>query len=113
LAARIKAFQDQPSFSHYQKIESLAGEDWPDLKLDLLDYLREFSGGRSTEAKIDIFLHENLVRDAIKVVSDNSYVQSHLIWRIMDAAATVDPNWLIDHVRPAAEKILDEKRADP
>ncbi|MCZ8161784.1 MAG: SWIM zinc finger family protein, partial [Microcystis sp. LE19-196.1B] len=85
LAARIKAFQDQPYFSHYQKIESLAGEDWPDLKLDLLDYLREFSGGRSTEAKIDIFLHENLVRDAIKVVSDNSYVQSHLIWRIMDA----------------------------
>jgi uncharacterized Zn finger protein len=112
LAARIKAFQDQPSFSHYQKIESLAGEDWPDLKLDLLDYLREFSGGRSTEAKIDIFLHENLVRDAIKVVSDNSYVQSHLIWRIMDAAATVDPNWVIDRARPPAEKILNEKKAD-
>jgi uncharacterized Zn finger protein len=72
-----------------------------------------FGGGRSTEAKIDIFLHKNLVRDAIKVVSDNSYVQSHLIWRIMDAAATVAPNWVIDHVRPAAEKILDEKRADP
>ncbi|WP_287657475.1 MULTISPECIES: hypothetical protein [unclassified Microcystis] len=31
----------------------------------------------------------------------------------MDAAATVDPNWVIDHARPAAEKILDEKRADP
>ncbi|CCI05946.1 hypothetical protein [Microcystis aeruginosa] len=56
---------------------------------------------------------QTLVRDAIKVVSNNSYVQSHLIWRIMDAAATVDPNWLIDHVRPAAEKILDEKKADP
>ncbi|WP_287657473.1 MULTISPECIES: hypothetical protein [unclassified Microcystis] len=38
-----------------------------------------FGGGRSTEAKIDIFLHKNLVRDAIKVISDNSYVQSHLI----------------------------------
>lgn len=112
LAARIKAFQDQPSFSHYQKIESLAGEDWPDLKLDLLDYLREFNDWRSTETKIDIFLHENLVRDAIEVVSNHSYVQSHLIWRIMDAAATVDPNWVIDNARPPAEKILDEKRAD-
>ncbi|ARI80202.1 hypothetical protein [Microcystis aeruginosa] len=56
---------------------------------------------------------QTLVRDAIKVVSDNSYVQSHLIWRIMDAAATVDPDWVIDHARPPAEKILDEKRTDP
>jgi uncharacterized Zn finger protein len=39
-------------------------------------------------------------------------VQSHLIWRIMDAAASVDPNWVIDHARPPAEKILDEKKAD-
>ncbi|TRU07065.1 MAG: hypothetical protein EWV61_01830, partial [Microcystis aeruginosa Ma_AC_P_19900807_S300] len=45
------------------------------------------------------FLPQTLVRDAIKVVSDNSYVQSHLIWRIMDAAATVDPDWVIDHAR--------------
>ncbi len=27
----------------------------------------------------------------------------------MDAAATVDPNWVIDRARPPAEKILDTK----
>jgi uncharacterized Zn finger protein len=112
LAARIKTFQDKPSFSHYQKIESLAGEDWPDLKLDLLDYLREFTGWRSTTAKVDIFLYENLVRDAIEAVSNDSYAESYLIWRVMDAAASVDPNWVIERARPPAEKILNEKKAD-
>jgi uncharacterized Zn finger protein len=112
LATIIKTFQEQPSFSHYQKSESLAGEDWPDLKLDMLDYLREFTGWRSEQVKVDIFLYENLVRDAIEAISNNSYIESHLIWRVMDAAASVDPNWVIERALPPAEKILNEKKAD-
>lgn len=112
LAARVKTFQAEPSFSHYQKIESLAGEDWPDLKLDLLDYLREYNGWRATEAKVDIFLHENLVRDAIESVSNHSYGGNVLIFRVMDAAAAVDPDWVITNARRPAEKILAEKKSD-
>jgi uncharacterized Zn finger protein len=111
LTARVKTFQGEPSFLHYQKIESLAGEDWPDLKLDLLDYLREFTSWRSTEVKVDIFLHENLVRDAIESVSHN-YASNVLIFRVMDAAAAVDPDWVITNARRPAEKILTEKKAD-
>jgi uncharacterized Zn finger protein len=77
LTARVKSFQAQPSLLHYQKIESLAGEDWPDLKLDLLDYLRQYTSWRSTAAKVDIFLQEGLVTDAIESVSNTNSLNTN------------------------------------
>jgi uncharacterized Zn finger protein len=73
--------------------------------------LRQYTSWRSTAAKVDIFLQEGLVTDAIESVSNNSYADSYLVFRVMDAAATVDPDWVINTARPPAEKILNEKRA--
>lgn len=115
LAAKIKAFQAQPTFTDYHKIERMAGEDWPILKEDLLDYLRLndndwFSSVK--EAKVNIFLEEGLVEDAIAIVTEMSSYQSNLIHQVMDAAIVHNPEWVIANAKPRAEKIMDAKKAE-
>lgn len=115
LAAKIKAFQAQPIFVDYQKIETMAGEDWGFLKEDLLDYLRSYNGwGLGTrEAKVSIFLKEGLVEDAIAVVSDlSSYSSDLLIQQVMDAAIPQQPDWVIENAKRRAEAIMDAKKAE-
>jgi uncharacterized Zn finger protein len=115
LAAKIKAFQAQPNFTDYHKIEKMAGEDWPVLKEDLLDFLRLDSNdwfSSVMEAKVNIFLQEGLVEDAIAIVTEMSSYQSTLIHQVMDAAIVDNPEWVIANAKPRAEKIMDAKKAE-
>lgn len=114
LAARIKAFQAKPSFTDYRKIETLAGEDWEILKEDLLEYLRGYRGWGLgiDEAKVNIFLHEELVDDAINVVNDIRYYQSDLVHKVMEAAISKRPDWVIENAQRRAESIIDAKKAE-
>ncbi|MBE9170017.1 SWIM zinc finger domain-containing protein [Pleurocapsales cyanobacterium LEGE 06147] len=114
LAAKIKAFQAQPSFTDYRKIQTLAGEDWEILKEDLLDYLRSYSdwGLGIESAKVNIFLQEGLIDDAITVVSDLSSYQSNLIHQVMEAAISKHPDWVIENAQRRAESIMDAKKAE-
>ncbi len=114
LAAKIRAFQAKPTFTDYQKIEALAGEDWAILKEDLLDYLRSYSdwGMRIEQAKVTIFLHEGLVDDAIAVANNLSSYQSDLIHQVMEAAISKQPDWVIENAKRRAESIMDAKKAE-
>jgi uncharacterized Zn finger protein len=47
LSARIEAFQAQPSFRDYQKVQQLAGESWSTVKVGLLNYLRQGDSWRA------------------------------------------------------------------
>jgi len=115
LAAKIKAFQAQPTFTDYQKIQTLALEDWAILKEDLLDYLRNYKEWmyELDDAKVNIFLHEGLVSDAIAVVDKKGdYHGSGLVHQVMDAAIFDYPDWVIDNAKSRAEEIMDAKKAD-
>jgi uncharacterized Zn finger protein len=115
IAAKIKAFQAQPNFTDYHKIEKMAGEDWSVLKEDLLDFLRIDSNdwfSSVKEAKVNIFLQEGLVEDAIAIVTEMSSYQSTLIHQVMDAAIVDNPEWVIANAKPRAEKIMDAKKAE-
>ena len=112
LAALIKAFQEKPSLEHYQKLQALTGEDWKDFKEDLLDYLRNFTDFMAQKGKIEIFLYEGLVEDAIATAPTYHSASRDLIYRIMDAAISVNPDWVIENARPPAEKILDAKKSE-
>ena len=115
LAAKIKAFQAKPTFTDYQKIQTLALEDWTILKEDLLDYLRSYSdwGSGINQAKVNIFLHEGLVSDAIAVVDKKvSYSGSDLVRQVMDAAMYEYPDWVIENAKRRAEEIMDAKKAE-
>jgi uncharacterized Zn finger protein len=112
LAAKVKAFQAKPSFLDYRQAEVLAGEAWTALKADLLDYLGSYRGWGTEEAKVEICLHENLIEEAIAVVSDLSSYQSSLIGRVMDAAIPDHADWAIANAKRRAEAIMDAKKAE-
>ncbi|QLE50662.1 SWIM zinc finger domain-containing protein [Nostoc sp. C057] len=112
LLAIKAAFQVKPSFVDYEKMAELAGENWETVKTDLLRIIRTYSGWGTESAKVDIFLHEGLIDDAIAIASELSSYYSELIHRVMSAAIPHNPNWVIANARRRAEKIMDGGKAE-
>lgn len=112
LLAIKAAFQIKPCFVDYQKMAELSGENWETVKTDLLKIVRSYSGWGTESAKVDIFLSEGLIDDAIAIVSELSSYYSELIHRVMDAAMSHNPGWVITNSRRRAEKIMDAGKAE-
>ncbi|MEH2214810.1 SWIM zinc finger family protein [Nostoc sp.] len=112
LLAIKAAFQVKPSFVDYQRMAELAGENWESVKTDLLRIVRTYSGWGTESVKVDIFLHEGLIDDAIAIASELSSDRSELIHRVMDAAMSYNPGWVIANARRRAEKIMDAGKAE-
>jgi uncharacterized Zn finger protein len=105
LAASLIAFRIAPSLDAYQRVETLAGAGWPEQRPTLLDFLRD-KAYIATETKVDVFLRENLIDDAIAALKD-TYVSSRTLARVMDAAIPSRPEWVITQARQQAEPIMD------
>ncbi|MEH2216307.1 MAG: SWIM zinc finger family protein [Nostoc sp.] len=112
LLAIKAAFQVKPSFFDYERMAELAGENWESVKTDLLKIIRTYSGWGTESAKVDIFLHEGLIDDAIAIASELSSYDSELIHRVMNAAISHNPSWVIANARRRAEKIMDAGKAE-
>ncbi|MBW4622405.1 MAG: SWIM zinc finger family protein [Cyanosarcina radialis HA8281-LM2] len=113
IEARIVAFQKQPSFQEYRKLEALAGQRWPSLKSELLQSLRQSYPWGAETAKVDIFLHEGAIEDAIEAVrSTTTSYYSHLVRRVMTAAIESHPEWAIAEGKRRAEPTMDGKKSD-
>jgi uncharacterized Zn finger protein len=112
LRASTIAFKTRPNFADYRRVEALAGAAWTTQKAELLGQLRSNQSWEFTQAKVDIFLHEGLIEDAIAVVSDQSSYQSALIHRVMDAAIASHSTWVIENACRRAESIMDAKKAE-
>ena len=98
----------------------MAGADWSVVQVPLLQHLRKRQAWGWEEAQVDIFLHEELVEDAIAIVSDLRSYHGPLILRVMDAAMAqghsgrsiaTHSQWVIDNARPRAESIMDSGKA--
>jgi uncharacterized Zn finger protein len=76
----------------------------------LLKELRATRGWQHGEAKVDIFLSEGLVEDAIAAVSRGEGTGQ--LGRVMDAALKVRPAWVIAEARKRAEPIISAGKAD-
>jgi uncharacterized Zn finger protein len=105
LRAAKLAFQSSPNLNAFLKAESLAGEEWTSIKPELLEHLRE-SKSYIVDAKVDIFLHEGMIDDAIAAVKGHNYYDGALT-RVMDAALSSRPNWVIQVATSQAERIMD------
>jgi uncharacterized Zn finger protein len=102
LHAAETAFRVAPSLVAYLKAQDLAGQRWQALKPALLEQLRR---SHAADAKVDVFLHEQLLDDAIAAVKDGySY---GLLERVMDAAISKRPDWVIEAATAQAERIID------
>ncbi len=112
LSARSVAFSNIPSFAEYQKIENLAVENWASVKIDLLNVLRAYKGWGTEDARVDIFLHEGLIDEAIATVTELSSYYSTIIYKVMDAALSHNPDWVIKNSCSRAESIMDAGKAE-
>jgi uncharacterized Zn finger protein len=112
LNASILAFKLRPSFADYQRVAYFASDQWDDIKPDLLKALRQSQEWIARDAKVDIFLHEGLLNDAIKAVESDSYYRSELVHRVMQAVVSTHPAWVIAAARQRAEPIMEQGKAD-
>ncbi len=108
--AKVVAFKERFSFEGYLELMRLASDDWEALKQELLDALRNSSRYEVAE-KTDIFLHEGLIEDAIKVANEGYWGNSESIHKVMDAAKASHSDWVIRLARKYAEDIMDSGKA--
>ncbi len=108
--ARTIAFKDRFSFKDYRKVEDLAGENWSEIKQELLKMLRTYKGWGFDEAKVDIFLHEGLIDDAIATAT-NIFYDMKLVHRVMEVAIAHNPDWVIKNAIHRAGEIIEQGKA--
>lgn len=111
LESSIAAFKAKPSLKDYQTIEALSEEGWSDTKEQLLQQIRQMDEWHGADAQVDIFLHEDLLDDAIEKVSDFSSYYGSLILSVMDAAIASHSEWVIENALPRAQSIVNEGKA--
>lgn len=110
IALRVRAFKAQPQMVEYQILKQQAGSQWQTVQPELLKSLRSGSSWDNRTIKVDIFLSEGLVADAIKVVKNDLHGDDFL--KVLRAAVSVEPDWVINAGKQGAEKIVDAKKAD-
>lgn len=99
--AAEQAFGLRPSLKGYGRAQELAGAGWPALRTKLLDRLRSAS---DRHAQVDIFLHEQLIDDAIAVI-EGGWDDTTLA-QVADAAIAARPSWVIVKTTAQAERLM-------
>lgn len=108
LTAAEAAFRAEVNLPNYLRIADFAEEQWAQRRPALLDYARLVSG-YSGSGRVDVFLHEGLIDDAINAVGSVGYTSE--IEKVVNAALMTRPEWAIQTSRKQAEAIMDEGRA--
>jgi uncharacterized Zn finger protein len=108
LVAAQVAFREEISLANYLRTAGFAGEQWPHLREELLTIARQASW--YTEGRVDVFLHEGLIDDAIKVVGTGVYYAE--VAKVVDAALLSRPEWAMQATRKQAEDIMDRGKAE-
>jgi uncharacterized Zn finger protein len=111
LNAKIIAFKLKPSLADYHEIRDLTGDKWNSTKEILLKYLSKLNLYGISDAKVDIFLDEGLIDQAIDVV-DSDYCSRQLRLRVMQVAAGFNPQWVITKGKAFAEDIINRGKSE-
>jgi uncharacterized Zn finger protein len=108
LEAAVVAFRADPDLASYQRTRDLADERWPEHREQLLEHLRQ-SAPYYPSGHVEVFLHEDLIEDAIAVVEESP--AETLVARVAEAAVESQPGWVIETCRRRAEEIIDQSRS--
>jgi uncharacterized Zn finger protein len=109
LEAATIAFREAPSMPAYLRAQELAGGRWAELKEGLLAHLRQAEGYSYSGGRVDVFLHEGLLDDAIAAVEKGAGYD--VIEQVMDAVVEHRPEWVIRVARQHAERIIEAGKA--
>ena len=104
LDASITAFRESLELADYEEVKARAGSQWPQIRDSLLERLADSARGTN---RIKIYLHENMVTEAVQTVDSDVYVGHELLADVVDAAGELYPDWCIGHCRQQADYIMD------
>lgn len=111
LNAKIIAFKLRPSLADYHQIRDLTQGKWQATRDILIKYLVQLDSFPASEAKVDIFLEEGLLDEAI-AIANTSYCQIHVRLRVMQAVISSNPQWVITKAKALAEEIITIGKSD-
>ncbi|EFH83278.1 SWIM zinc finger family protein [Ktedonobacter racemifer] len=107
LASAWYVFLKRCTLTSYLNIKEIAGEGWPKLRSEVLEHVKK----EKSEDAIRIFLREDMIDDAIKLVEKLGYAGGDNLRNIkaqmvLEAAASKRPEWVIGYCHPLVEDAL-------
>ncbi len=108
LKAARTAFAGPFFLEDYQAAEAVAGAEWPSVKSELLDQL---ATADYAHHRIDIYLHEGMLNEAIRTIDRQGYTDYHTLSRVVEAVWQSHPDWVIRQCKKQAEQIMDAGRS--
>lgn len=109
IQAAMTALKESPRLDDYAHLQGFAGARWPELREEMLAFLRT-SGHYDISGKVDIFLHEGLMEEALNAVKGSWNYD--LVARVVEAATPTLPNEVIPVCTAQAEAIMNAGKAD-
>ena len=107
--AAVIAVRSDPDLASYLVAKDLAGECWPQYRTEILDHLRN-GDSFILEGRLEVFLHEGLVADAIALVGRKG--DDTEVAKVVDAALESHPGWVIETCRHRAERIMNAAKSE-
>jgi uncharacterized Zn finger protein len=110
LTAAEVAFREEISLENYLRVAEIAGEQWPERQATLLELARHTTSF-STQGRVDVFLHEKLLDDAIACLEP--YISHTLVAQMVDAALQSQSHleWVMQACQKQAEPIMNGGKA--
>ena len=109
LPAAQAAVRESADLADYQAVETLAGDQWPAVRDELLRHLRR-TAKAFPGAGVEVLLYEGLIDEAI-AIADAAPYNYRLVEQVADAALASHPEWVIRACRAQAERIMDEGKS--
>lgn len=108
LQAAQAAFIASNELRDYKVVQELAGAEWTSLKPGLLRSLR---GGWNVSNRIDIYLYEDMLEEAMRMFDQETFGYDHDLLRVIDAARAAHPDWCIRQCQKKGEVIMNAGKA--
>lgn len=108
LRAAIAVFEERPSVSAFQAVESLADDEWERVRTDLLDGLREQTPTSANAA--EVFHREGQYDDAIDVAERSG--RTPVVEPVVDGVVEARPEWALEICKSQAEPIIENGKHD-
>ncbi|MFZ0544029.1 MAG: SWIM zinc finger family protein [Candidatus Promineifilaceae bacterium] len=104
LEAAQAAFTSSYALDDYKAVQRLAGDQWQTIKPELL---KELEQGYSPTMKIDVYLFEDMLAEAMAVLDNPVYAPDHDLRRVIEVTREKHPHWGIRVSKEKAEAIMD------
>lgn len=109
LKAAQVAFRQGTTLADYTAVQQIAGKQWLTIRPDLLQQLQK---SWHISDKIDIYLHENMLAEAMAALDEKqAFVLEADLHRVVEAARASTPDWGIRKYQERAEEIMDAGRS--